>query len=452
MVKIAQSPQPHIARKPLAKEQIADVYGDKVSVYEFAEDGSLHPQAGPNAPRPSSKLGRIKEVFVPSNMPNSVSKDYLATRGWQFARDVFSNAAGSATAAGVLSVFGLNPNWALMQAPLNMAKDRFCQVVGFGSSFAAPLADRNPRAWMMAGEALDHLGMVLESSAPLPGMFLPAFFGGPLVRILSGSMRGAASANIEVRQAVADNLGEVRAKNGNQAFVSSLVGSVSGLAAAQYLSHHIGPVAYPLVTSIGAALSVACQAMMVKNLQYQPINEQALRQIIAGTDTTAAVPSPDPSVWKPVARILEKEKIELGQSIQGLTKDQQRFQELKDLYQGRNYLLEAQQGKPYIVLREGATAEDRFTAAAQAIRLENLAQSQEYQERAQKEGPVAADRWLTETSLKKTPSDPTGLLEQCKKAGWSSDLIRMRDLGNRARWGDSGQMEVQYELDLPKPE
>jgi len=199
-------------------------------------------------------------------------------------------------------------------------------------------------------------------------------------------------------------------------------------------------------------LSVACQAMMVKNLQYQPINEQALRQIIAGTDTTAAVPSPDPSVWKPVARILEKEKIELGQSIQGLTKDQQRFQELKDLYQGRNYLLEAQQGKPYIVLREGATAEDRFTAAAQAIRLENLAQSQEYQERAQKEGPVAADRWLTETSLKKTPSDPTGLLEQCKKAGWSSDLIRMRDLGNRARWGDSGQMEVQYELDLPKPE
>ncbi len=443
----AKPPLPHApGQPPMPAEEVADVYGDKVSVFQFGDDGKLRPKEGLQAPRSDSRLSRLKEVFVPSNMPNSVSKDYLPTRGWQFVRDVFSNAAGSATAAGVLAVFGLNPGWALLQAPLNMAKDRFCQVVGFGSSFAAPLADRNPRAWMMAGETADHLGMILESSAALPGMFVPAFFGGPLVRILSGSMRGAASANIEVRQAVADNLGEVRAKNGNQAFISSLVGSVTGLAAAQYLSHHLGPVAYPLVTSVGAALSVASMAMMVKNLDYQPINESALRTIVAAVDREGQVPAPDRSVWQPVAGILQAEKLEIGQPIQGLTEDRARFRELKELYQGRNYLLEVKNGLPYVVLRENASAEDRFAAAAQAVRVENLLQTSDYQRLLSSEGPQAADRWLTEASLKKTPADPRPLLEQCKKAGWSADLIRIRDAGNRARWGSDAQQPFQYDL------
>lgn len=367
-------------------------------------------------------------------MPNSVSKDYLITRGWQFARDLFSNAAGSATAAGVLSVFGVNQNWAILQAPLTMGKDRFCQAVGFGSSFAAPLADRNPRAWMMAGEALEHVGMILESSAPLPGMFLPAFFGGPLVRILSGNMRGAASAAVEVRQAVADNLGEVRVKNGNQAFVSSLLGSVAGLASAQYLSHHIGPLAYPLVTAIGASLAVVCESMLVKNLDFHPINESGIRQILRDQNEVGKVAGPQTSAWKPVFSILQKETVVLGQSIQGLAEDKERFTQLLQIYKGRNYLLEAKSGKPYVVLRENANSEDRFTAASQAIRLEELARSDDYRERIASEGLAAADRWLTEVSLQRTPACSKALLQNLKVAGWTSDLVRIQDAGYRARW------------------
>ena len=117
----AKPPLPHApGQPPMPAEEVADVYGDKVSVFQFGDDGKLRPKEGLQAPRSDSRLSRLKEVFVPSNMPNSVSKDYLPTRGWQFVRDVFSNAAGSATAAGVLAVFGLNPGWALLQAGVSI--------------------------------------------------------------------------------------------------------------------------------------------------------------------------------------------------------------------------------------------------------------------------------------------------------------------------------------------
>lgn len=111
----------------------------------------------------------FRDLFVPSNYPHSVSKDYESTRKWQLARDV----AGSVSwgyAAGMAVSMATVPGLAAAGLSLftyGLVKERLSQAVGFVSSSFTPLASRNPRAWMLAGDMLDSAGVAVLSGAAL---------------------------------------------------------------------------------------------------------------------------------------------------------------------------------------------------------------------------------------------------------------------------------------------
>jgi hypothetical protein len=337
-------------------------------------------------------------------------------------------------------------------ATFNLIKDRVCQTTGFVSTFATPMADKNPRPWMLAGEAGDEIGMVLESTAALvPGALLPVSLAACVTRVFSGSMKGAAMANIDPRQAVSDNLGELRAKNGNQGFMASLLGSLAGLAALKVLTPVVGAMAPTILAAGAAVVGVFAMSRLVSNLDYHPVNDQAVHRIVDSLENHRELAGPEKKqVWRTLLHMLDGNTLTLGQDIRPLLDDVPRFQQLKELYRGRNYMLEVRDGKPYIVLREGCAAQDRFTAALQAEYANRFKESPDYKKLAA-EDAKKADQWLVASSLQKTPADPRPLLEKLGKAGWSVDLLRFYDTGNRSRWGDLGE-PAQYEMALPQPQ
>ncbi|MCA9796360.1 MAG: hypothetical protein KC910_31350, partial [Candidatus Eremiobacteraeota bacterium] len=136
------------------------------------------------------------------------------------------------------------------------------------------------------------------------------------------------------------------------------------------------------------------------------------------------VPSPSANVWTDTPSLWTRNHHKVGRSIEPLVADIVRFDELRSLYGSRNYLLELVDGKPYVVMRKGAEAEDRFLAGLQCVTLDKL----------QAENPQADRDTLIRQSLQATPDDPKSLLKQLGQAGWSTDMIRVADDGLRAEW------------------
>ncbi len=365
-----------------------------------------------------------KELFLPSNYPQSVSEDYGETRLWWFLRDVASNVVGYCSGAAIGSALGIHPVWGgAGMATFNLIRDRSSQVMGFAASFLAPMADKNPRPWILTGEMLESAGMTLETAAAtFPEQILPIALSASLVRVVAGSMKGAGMANIGPRQAISDNLGEVSAKNGNQGFVATFLGAGIGLAAHTALSSAIGTgaasTAIAAVGSLGAIFSVA---RMVNALDMHPVNETTLERLARSLEQGQTV-SPYESVWRELPSLTRVSRFPLGQSIEPLIADAARFAELERLYEGRNYLLDLVDDRPYVVLAEGSQGVDRFQAALQCIYLEQL----------QEEGVTGTE--LVSQSLAKTPDAPQAVLDEMERLGWSTDMIRLDDRGIRADW------------------
>lgn len=438
-MKVTNLPQPNVPQgKPKPpQDQVADINGDKVTLYEFGEDGKVKndPAAQGNAVT-GGLMTSAKGLFLPSNMPNSVSKDYLTTRRWAFLECLSGSVAGFCAGAAIGGALGIHPVWGgAAMATFNLIRDRASQVTGFLASFLTPKADRNPRVWMVYGQALEHAGTVMDAaSAMVPGALLPIAVASGIMRTAAGTMKGAAMANIGPRQAVADNLGEVGAKNGNQGFVASLGGALIGLAATSALTGTLGATGAPvLVAAAGSILACLSQGMMVKALDYHPLNEMAVERIVEHLekDPTQVV-GPERRAWSLLPTINHTDKLTLGEPVRPLLDKPERFQELKSLYQGRKYIVEVENSQPYIVLLDKCGPEDRFATVLQSTYIERLSTSEEFLKIQADQGQQAADRWLVEASLKKTPVDCRPLLEQLKEAGWSADALRFYDNGTRA--------------------
>lgn len=377
----------------------------------------------------------LGSVFLPSNLPISVSKDYLTTRKWAFLHDTAANVGGFCAGAAIGGALGVNPIWGgAAMATFNLIRERTCQAAGFAISFATPKADKNPRAWMLAGELMEQVGGIADAGAALvPGALLPLALTSGLLRTAANGMKGAAMANIGPRQAVADNLGEVGAKNGNQSFVACFTGAMLGLGLTTALKGAFGGALSPMVVAAGASLvATYAHTKFIKALDYHPINQGVIQDLVSSKEEKGQLAKPEPSkLWSLLPKILNKETIVLGQSIQPLLENPAKLEGLMSRYQDRGYLLDAQNGKPYIVLKEGCSSEERFAAAWQAAELERLAGSPQYQEQL-KSGDVAkADQWLQQQSFEKALANPKQTLDELKVLGWSTDALRFQDLGNR---------------------
>ncbi len=373
-----------------------------------------------------------RDLFLPQNYPNSVSKDYTATRAWWFARDVFSNAVGYCSGAAIGSALGIHPVWGgAGMASFNMIRDRTSQTVGFASSFLTPTADKNPRPWIVTGELLESAGMTLETAAAsYSDQLLPIALSASVIRVVAGAMKGAWMANIGPRQAISDNLGEVGAKNGNQGFVASLLGAGIGMAAHSALSSAIGTgPASTLIAAVGSVGAIFSTSMMVNSLNMNPVNETAIDRLAESLDKNGEVVKPFSSVWRELPSMARFSQYPMGLSVEPLLKDEKRFKELEQMYSGRKYMMDIVDDEPYVVLAQDSQAADRFQAALQCAFLTRLKKNDE----------TLSNKELVEQSLAKTPGDAVALLERMEKAGWSTDMVRVDDSGIRVDWKAGGQ-------------
>lgn len=462
------------ANDPLAiKEYFTDEDGGEVITYEVTPDGkvSSHDNSNEDQANPGdvlNKFGKIghfllsnryarkvNQFLVPDNMPNSVSSDYTATRVWNFAQSVGWNAANFAAGAALAIALGINPIWGgAAMASFNLIKDKLSQFIGFASTLAVPAIDRNPRPWIVAGEVIDHAGILVESAtaltAAIPGALLPLGLAGCIIRTISGSVKGPSMANIEPHQAVAGNLGEVQKKNSNQNVISNLIGSTAGYTAIKYLmGMGLGSMAPVIVAAAGAVMATGAVVGMVKCLDFHPVNEKALRRVIDGVENEKKVVGPDTSLWRTLKSLKDSDTVVMGnKKLEPTSENIAHIRELKKLYNGRNYLLDVREGKTSIYLNKGCTAEDRLLATIQGIYVDRLKTGDEYKKVPAGEG----DNWLIKASLSKTPVDPKELLDAMKKVGWSTELLRSHDQGKRVTWsGIPEDEELQYELDLQEP-
>jgi hypothetical protein len=462
---------------PENREYFTDQDGNEVTTYEVTSDGKVkeHDNSEVDSSNPdgiSGTFGRIshffatnrfirkaKQFLVPDNMPESVSSDYKTARTWNFFQSTGWNMANYASGAALAIALGINPIWGgAAMATFNLIKDKLGLFVGFASTLAVPAIDRNPRPWMIAGEVLDHAGILVESTtsltAAIPGALLPLGLAGCLLRTISGSIKGPSMANIEPRQAVAGNLGEVSKKNGNQNVISNIIGSLAGVYAIRTLmGMGLGALSPAIVAGAGAALAIGSIVGMVKSLNFHPVNEKSLRRVVAGLEKDKKVVGPDTSLWNTLKSIKQGDTVVMGdRKLHPTPENVGHIRELKNLYSGRNYLLDVRNGDRAIYLNKGCTAEDRLVATMHGIYVDVLKESENYRKILADKGSAGADRWLIETSLNKTPADPKPLLKAMQKAGWSTDLLRSRDEGMRSTWGGVPEdEELQYTLALPEP-
>lgn len=468
---------------PAGKKLVArESLGDKQITWERDDQGQVTTPDGQAATggTPMQKVGRwVTNKLVPENYKVTCSKDYPATRGWQLVRDFAGSMAGTAAVACVMGgVHGattalLALGWAGVNfANMNNLKDRIGQVTSFLSTPVAIMAERNPRPWMMAADVGQQVCTALDASVAIspPLLYFPILATSTTLRAVIGAVDGAANANVGPRQAIKGNLGEVSVKNANQGNAATMAGALTtpflvgglssyfGATGAQVTAALAGnPAALAsvgeavamagLVTvCIGGALALAATSMKLKHLDYNPVNEPALRTIIHHMeDNNGEVCKPDPSVLKTLRTLVGSEKLVVGDRIKPILEDPQ-FDQLREIYKDRPYILKYANARPYIVMKNDKEHPDQtmfvsrgnmpnsedyrnrvgqVQAAMQAIYGERLAATPEYREVVSTSGQEAADQWLLEKSLEKTPKNVEPFLLKLQEAGWSIDLLRL---------------------------
>lgn len=428
--------------------------GDKVEILSRDEQGAIRSssdaQQGDWWPTLKAKA---YDSLVPANPQENVSQDYAVTRKWQLARDFFGSMGGTASLAAVLTAMvpAQSALAALSVAGLTVAnvgwvKDRLSQFTSFVSgNVFRDQAEKNPRPWIMAADVVNNVGTVVDASTALlpPLAYYPLQIGMTLARAVGGSADGVAQAGIPSRQAIANNLGEVASKNSNQAAVATFLGSTAGIGALAALGGTIGfaPAAFAIAATASAG-GLLCTVNKLKNLDYHPVNEKAIRAVVAGKAETGEAPAPDRSILRAMGTMLENDRLIAGQPSRPLL-ETSNFESLRELYSSSPYILGVVDGAPYIVLKDDLQEPQdslesadglslmpdfgrrmaQMKAVYQGVVAESLLAGPEFAKVKSEKGLDEANLWVAKESLRQTPQSMRPLLEELKAKGWSADLL-----------------------------
>ncbi len=419
--------------------------GDKTLTYSRQLDGSVD---CPDAHHDSGWAHKLSDWMVPENLAHSVSRDYVPYRKWHVARDFLGAFGGTASMAAVMTAVGpANAGLAALSiasvtvANVTWLKDRIGQASHIAATPIARVAERNPRAWMMAGDVIQNVGTVLDASTAIlpPLVYYPLLTGVSVARSVFGAATAAAGANIVPRMALRGNLGELSVKNGNQSTVATFLGATAGIATLGALTATLGfGHAVLVVSSLGAAGSLFAQYKMLRTLEYNPVSEASLRRILSHMDThNGEVPHPD----RMMAGLFHRDRITAGDRVLPVLSDPS-FAELRLKYQDRPYILTLVEGRPYLVMKHDEAHQDRppktesplppgerlaqVQGMFQAVTAERLLESTEFQRRSKSEGLDRARQWVLDESFRRTPSDIRPFMQDLREAGWSVDMVRFR--------------------------
>lgn len=385
---------------------------DQVTLY--GEDGRT--MSGPGTSE--HKAGFFKNLMLPSKMPDSVSPDYVPSRRWNFLAEAAGATQSYLGTAAALGAVGIG-NGPLTVGLAWMLRDSIDGLGKFvGSSFGRQ-ADRDPKGWVMKGEAVHAAGMLMESTlAVAPEAFLVIAPTANIVKAFGSTVKGAAQAPIELHQARDNNLGEIRSKNNNQSMIASIIGGAVGFGLEKAGTQLIGGAATPVLMAAATATKLFATQGYVRSLDLNPVTEKrAFTHVRKWLEISKK--GPFPSTLK---------DLELGAPVADFVKNPQRFKELTHLYGEGNYLLDIHQEKIRVVLHQDSTAEDQLQAVVQASLIRILQGSPLYAAKIASEGDAAARDWLLRTSLG-TVADAVGNF-----ARDDDDPLRFNADARRAHW------------------
>lgn len=447
---IAQKPNP--GNRPVL---VKEYQGDKLIRFERDKDGMVSsPDISPDeAGWMARTKTKVLNSLVPENLSQSVSKDYVATRKWQLARDFLGAFAGTASLAAVMTAVA-PANMALAAlsiagltvANVNWFKDRMGQVSSIAATNIARIAEKNPRPWMMASDVIQNVGTVVDAATCIlpPIVYFPLLTGMGVIRAVGGAAGGAAGANVGPRQAIKGNLGEVSVKNGNQSTLATFAGSTAGIAALGAIGSVTSfGTAVLAVAGIGAVGSLVAYYKMLQALDYNPVNEKSMRYVMDHMQShNGEIPPPSRNLVGQVLGLVKRDTLVAGDKIKPLLQDKN-FEQLRDTFKDRPYIMSIREGKPYLVLKHEEGSKDQpeagdkplpessdfitkiaqTQAMYQGIMAERLLASPDYaSKKAQDED--AANKWVIDESLKQTPADIRPFMVDMQKAGWSVDTVR----------------------------
>ena len=447
---IAQKPSP--GNRPVL---VKEYQGDKLIRFERDKDGMVSsPDISPDeAGWMARTKTKVLNSLVPENLSQSVSKDYVATRKWQLARDFLGAFAGTASLAAVMTAVA-PANMALAAlsiagltvANVNWFKDRMGQVSSIAATNIARIAEKNPRPWMMASDVIQNVGTVVDAATCIlpPIVYFPLLTGMGVIRAVGGAAGGAAGANVGPRQAIKGNLGEVSVKNGNQSTLATFAGSTAGIAALGAIGSVTSfGTAVLAVAGIGAVGCLVTYYKMLQALDYNPVNEKSMRYVMDHMQShNGEIPSPSRNLVGQVLGLVKRDTLVAGDKIKPLLQDKN-FEQLRDTFKDRPYIMSIREGKPYLVLKHEEGSKDQpesgdkplpessdfitkiaqTQAMYQGIMAERLLASPDYaSKKAQDED--AANKWVIDESLKQTPADIRPFMIDMQKAGWSVDTVR----------------------------
>jgi len=393
----------------------------EVLAYETAQDqvtlyGSDGQQvAGSDKPK-GSHDGFFKNLLLPSKMPDSVSADYVASRRWNFLMELSGSTQSYLGTAACLGAVGIG-NGPLTVGLAWMTRDAIDGIGKFAGSQFGRQADKDPKGWTTTGEYVHAAGMMMESTLTvIPGAFLAIAPAANAVKAFGSTVKGAASAPIELHQARDNNLGEIRSKNNNQTMLAGIIGGGLGFGLEKLGSAYIGAAATPVLMAAATATKLLATHGYVKSLDLDPVTEKRVSKHV--------------HKWLDVGKADKGElkKLKLGAPLADFVKDPERFRELTDLYGPRNYILDLQQDKIAVVLHQDSTPEDQMQAVSQASLIRILQGSPNYKLLVSNQGDAAARDWLLKTSLGAVPDvvasfardedDPLRFTADARRSHW----------------------------------
>lgn len=398
-----EAPAPEV----LAYEQTQD------QVVLYGEDGQR--LSGPDVEK--SRAGFLKNLLLPSKMPESVSPDYLTSRKWNFLAEAAGSTQSYLGTAAALGAVGIG-NGPLTVGLAWMARDAIDGVGKFVGSQFGRQADRDPKGWYTRGEYVHAAGMMMEATlAVAPQAFLALAPTANAVKAFGATVKGAAQAPIEVHQARDNNLGEVRSKNANQSMLASALGAGLGFGLEKLGYSLIGSAATPVLMAAASATKLFATHQYMRALDLDPVTEKrAFTHVRKWLELPKNGPYPK-----------ELEGLELGAPLAEWMKSPERFRDLAALYGNRNYLLDVRQDKVSVLLHPNSGSEDQLQAVLQSSLLRLLQASPGYQARQRQDESAARD-WLVRTSL----AAVDGLVESFARD--QDDPLRFNAESRRAHW------------------
>lgn len=177
----------------------------------------------------------LRDFFLPTGFPDTVSDDYLQYMLWQLPTNLTGWICSTLVTSSLLRAVGVDA-WpgstvAATAAIKWVTKDGLGSLgrLFIGGRYGG-LFDDDPKQWRLYAELIGSFGSVFELATPiLPHLFLPLASLGNLTKALGRGLRDPSFRVIQNHFAVAGNMGEVAAKEEVWEVIAELVGIAIGV-------------------------------------------------------------------------------------------------------------------------------------------------------------------------------------------------------------------------------